>query len=98
MARSTFSSSFLLAVAFVLAATSVVFALPTSTSDSSISDVYIVFSNHLDVGYTMNKNGSCAGAVVNEYFQKHFPKAIETSRTAREKGKFNYTWFTVRLA
>ena len=30
-------------------------------STDPIRKVYIVFSNHLDVGYTMNLNGSSAG-------------------------------------
>ena len=36
----------------------------------------------LAAGYTMNKNGSCAGAVINEYFQKHFPNVRHTSSPA----------------
>ena len=30
----------------------------------AIDNVYIVYSNHLDVGYTLNNNGSCAGEPV----------------------------------
>lgn len=45
-----------------------------------MTKVYIVFSNHLDVGYTDNLNGSCAGSVVNRYFDDHFPLAIKTVR------------------
>lgn len=41
--------------------------------------VFVVFSNHLDVGYTDNLDGSCAGAVVNRYFDQHFPNAIKTA-------------------
>ncbi len=59
-----------------------------------IKKVYIVFSNHFDLGYTLNQNGSCAGAVVNEYFHKHFPAAIETAEAARKAGKFQYRWMT----
>lgn len=36
---------------------------------------------------TMNVNGSCAGAVVNEYFHKHFPNAIITANQTRAQGK-----------
>ena len=35
----------------------------------------------------MNVNGSCAGAVVNEYFHKHFPNAIITANQTRAQGK-----------
>ena len=41
---------------------------------SNITTVFIIFSNHLDIGYTDNKNGSCAAAVINRYFHDHFPK------------------------
>ena len=40
-------------------------APPPPPSMTDIEKVFIVFSNHLDVGYTDNNNGSCAGAVVN---------------------------------
>ena len=68
----------------------------TSSSDDgdNITKVYIVFSNHFDAGYTMNENGSCAGAVVNQYFHEHFPKAIATGREARAAGRFQYRWMT----
>ena len=59
-----------------------------------ISTVYVLFSNHLDVGYTQNENGSCAGAVVNQYFTQHFPKAINTSREFRSKTNRTYRWMT----
>mgnify|MGYP003885175691 CR=1 FL=1 len=62
--------------------------------DDNITKVYVVFSNHLDVGYTLNSDGSSAGAVVNEYFDKHFPKAVETGRAARAAGRFQYRWMT----
>ena len=35
----------------------------------------------------MNVNGSCAGAVVNEYFHKHFHNAIITANETRAQGK-----------
>ena len=47
----------LLAALFVCAA-----ALEADT----IKKVYVLWSNHYDMGYTLNNNGSCAGAVVNE--------------------------------
>ena len=35
-----------------------------------------VFSNHLDIGYTINSNGSCAGAVINEYFERDYERDL----------------------
>lgn len=53
-----------------------------------------MFSNHLDIGYTINSNGSSSGAVINEYFTKHFPQAIATSAAMRKEGKPQYRWMT----
>ena len=38
----------------------------SSASALPITKVYVLWSNHFDLGYTINSNGSCAGAVVNE--------------------------------
>eukprot|EP00040_Diaphanoeca_grandis_P025095 m.138598 g.138598 ORF g.138598 m.138598 type:complete len:904 (+) comp30005_c0_seq1:320-3031(+) len=70
-------------------------APPTPPPSTNISNVYIVFSNHLDVGYTDNNNGSCAGSVVNRYFTQHFPNAIKTANYFRENNlSFAYKWMT----
>jgi hypothetical protein len=63
-------------------------------SEDAIRKVFVVFSNHLDIGYTENRNGSSAAAVVNDYFSKHIPKAIETSEKARAQGARPYRWMT----
>jgi hypothetical protein len=47
--------------------------------------VFVIFSNHLDIGFTDNINGSCAGAVTNRYFHEYIPKAIDTAQQFREK-------------
>ena len=59
--------------------------LPPASAKDNISKVYVVFSNHFDCGYTLNVNGSTSGAVVNEYFHQHFPKAIATADAARRR-------------
>jgi hypothetical protein len=61
-----------------------------------IKKVYILFSNHLDVGYTLNTNGSCAGAVVNEYFADHFPRAIALAKAFRDMPNASLTGRTYR--
>jgi hypothetical protein len=66
---------------------------PPPTPDN-IDKVYIVFSNHLDVGYTDNNNGSCAGSVINRYFVDHFPKAIATAQQMRAQTNMTYKWMT----
>ena len=55
--------------------------------------MFVVFSNHFDAGYTQNQNGSCTGAVVQQYFHGHFPKAIATAQAARATGR-PYRWMT----
>jgi hypothetical protein len=62
--------------------------------DYEVEKVYVVFSNHFDAGYTKNEQGSCAGAVLNQYFHEHIPKAIRTGRRARAEGGFEYRWLT----
>jgi hypothetical protein len=41
----------------------------------------------------MNTNGASASAVINKYFQEHFPTAISTANEARKHGK-RYIWMT----
>lgn len=76
------------------AAPVVVEATGTVAADDPIRKVYVLFSNHLDIGYTLNSNGSTSGAVVNQYFQSHFPKAIAVAAEARAKGAHPYKWMT----
>ena len=75
---------------------------PSPPPSGAIDKVYIVFSNHLDVGYTDNLNGSCAGAVVNRYFHEHFPQAIAVAEAMRSSSRAanasragrRYRWMT----
>ena len=69
-------------------------AASVTASVESIRKVYVLFSNHLDIGYTMNVNGSTSGAVVNEYFTQHFPAAVAVAAEARAKGARPYKWMT----
>ena len=67
-------------------------------ASTNISKVYVVFSNHFDCGYTLDNNGSTSGAVVNQYFHKHFPAAIAAGQAARAHNSTPYKWMTqVRL-
>jgi len=59
-----------------------------------IKKVFVVYSNHLDVGYTDNLNGSCAGAVINRYFHQHFPLAAQTAAWMRANTNDTYRWMT----
>jgi len=77
--------------------------VPSSGNDLvNVTKVYVLFSNHLDVGYTDNLNGSCAGAVVNNYFHEHFPQAIAVAEAMRSSSRAanasragrRYRWMT----
>ena len=65
---------------------------PEPTPPRPIDQVFLVFSTHLDVGYTINNNGSCAGAVVNQWFGQLLD-AVETAEQFRQKQpKYRYQW------
>jgi hypothetical protein len=65
---------------------------PPPPAAAATERVFIVFSTHLDVGYTINQNGSCAGAVVNEWFEQ-LPSAIDTAAQFRQKQPhWRYQW------
>ena len=68
--------------------------LPPSFANDNITKVYVVFSNHFDNGYTLNQNGSTSGAVINQYFHEHFPKAIAVANEVRAKKGKPYKWLT----
>ena len=90
------------AVALLLLLSVAAAAAPTEPSSGSVTKVYVLFSNHLDVGYTDNLNGSCAGAVVNRYFHEHFPQAIAVAEAMRSSSRAanasragrRYRWMT----
>ena len=67
-------------------------AAPKRPDPEDIQKVFVVFSNHLDVGYTDNLNGSCAAAVINRYWEDHFPTAIATAAAFRATGTDRYRW------
>jgi hypothetical protein len=71
------------------------FVVPAAASDGaapSTEPVYrridVVFSNHLDVGYT-----DFAHNVIQKYFYTFFPRAIETAATLAAEG-VGYRWMT----
>ncbi len=62
-----------------------------------ITQVHVVFSNHLDVGFDgidpvlgFSKN------VVNRYFDVYFPRAIQTANSMRSLGTDRFIWMTQR--
>ena len=64
---------------------------------ASITDVHIVYSNHLDVGFDgISPIPGFARNVVNRYLQVYFPRALETAAnvSAITGGEQRYVWMT----
>jgi hypothetical protein len=64
--------------------------------DDTVENVTIVYMVHLDVGFT-----NLAANVCDLYFNEHFPKAFNTSRTLRARGgeeRYLWTEFTWLVA
>jgi hypothetical protein len=62
-----------------------------------ITDVHVVFSNHLDVGFDgIAPTPGFSANVVDRYFTEYFPRAIETAANISQAsgGKSTYTWMT----
>ena len=67
-------------------------------ASQQVDDVFVVFSNHVDIGYDLpyfnSKTnhtdilGNRASEVINRYFEKFFETAITTAETSR------YKWMT----
>ena len=65
---------------------------PPPPGPPSVERVYIVFSTHLDVGYTINNNGSCAGAVVNHWFDQLLDAAATAEQFRVKQPTWRYQW------
>lgn len=61
--------------------------LPAAPSEISL--VLVVFKCHLDVGFTNTQ-----AAVMRQYFDIHFPNAMERAAAMRRSGSDRYVWTT----
>ena len=57
--------------------------------DPSVKHVLVMFKCHFDAGFIDTQAN-----VVKWYFEKYFPKAIETTATLRQQGNDRYVWTT----
>ncbi|MGA3236883.1 MAG: DUF5054 domain-containing protein [Bryobacteraceae bacterium] len=57
--------------------------------DTAVKRVLVMFKCHLDVGFIDTQAN-----VVRMYFERHFPKAIETAAAVRREGNDSYIWTT----
>lgn len=65
-----------------------VWATPLNTSpETEIDTVYIVFSCHLDIGFNAHGPLATDKAVINLYFNTHFPNAIKIAQRLRDLGQ-----------
>src|ERR1039457_421625 len=56
-------------------------------SDPTIKRVLVMFKCHFDAGFIDTQAN-----VVRRYFDRHFPRAIETSAALKRKGSDRYVW------
>jgi len=71
------------------------FCTPTIPDPTTITDVHVVFSNHLDVGFDGIPNLGYSINVINTYFDVYFPRAITTANQMRQKHTGDrYIWLT----
>jgi hypothetical protein len=61
----------------------------TSPVDPAIKQVLVMFKCHFDAGFI-----STQANVVSWYFDRYFPKAIETAAAVRQEGNGRYIWTT----
>src|ERR1700679_3683938 len=57
--------------------------------DAAVKRVLVMFKCHLDVGFIDTQAN-----VVRMYFERHFPRAIETAAAFRREGSDRYIWTT----
>jgi hypothetical protein len=58
---------------------------PPCKDSSHLLEIDVVFSNHLDIGFTKHHSGrNGAATVLNTYFYQYFPWAMETAQQIRQ--------------
>ncbi len=58
-------------------------------SELSVKNVLVMFKCHFDLGFIDTQ-----AAVMRMYFDKYFPRAIQTAKTMRDSGEDRYVWTT----
>jgi hypothetical protein len=92
MRRRNFVGNLLAAGAFRAVTPSDAAAYQSAESlvpDTAVKRVLVMFKCHLDVGFIDTQAN-----VVRMYFERHFPKAIETAAAVRREGNDRYIWTT----
>eukprot|EP00040_Diaphanoeca_grandis_P011615 m.59614 g.59614 ORF g.59614 m.59614 type:complete len:816 (-) comp22730_c0_seq1:20-2467(-) len=70
-------------------------ACNTGIVNSEAEAVYVVFSNHLDVGYDINgqPDYGYSAEIIGKYLNEYFPKAIDTAaQFLKDDSNFTYIW------
>jgi hypothetical protein len=71
-------------------------AASVAATPTEVRRVYVVFSSHLDIGYTggtATKDAKLAVDVINDNFDQLFPRAVATAAALRAKN-MTYGWMT----
>jgi len=69
----------------------------TPEQAATITDVHVVYSNHVDIGFDgISPIPGFARNVVNKYLQVYFPRAMETAHNVSRdtQGKQSFQWMT----
>ncbi len=62
---------------------------PAATDASEVKRVLVMFKCHLDVGFADTQ-----AAIMREYFEVYFPRAIQVATAMRQAGGDRYVWTT----
>ncbi|HMD85078.1 MAG TPA: DUF5054 domain-containing protein, partial [Terriglobia bacterium] len=62
---------------------------PAATDASEVKRVLVMFKCHLDVGFADTQ-----AAIMREYFEEYFPRAIQVAAAMRQAGADRYVWTT----
>src|SRR5271166_5353115 len=61
----------------------------SAAPDAAVKRVLVMFKCHLDVGFIDTQAN-----VVRMYFERHFPRALQTAADIRREGNDRYIWTT----
>jgi hypothetical protein len=89
MNRRDFVNSVLAVTGAITCKPDFLLAGPTEADALKVKRVLVIFKCHLDVGFADTQ-----AAIMREYFEVYFPRAIEVASTMRQSGTDRYVWTT----
>ncbi len=89
MKRRDFVKSLLAASGAATCRPDFLHGFPAATDAPEVKRVLVMFKCHLDVGFADTQ-----AAIMREYFEVYFPRAIEVATAMRQSGADRYVWTT----